>query len=704
MQLPITNPVLSFALILLIILFVPMIFRLLKLPGLVGLLVAGTVVGPSGLNLLERGSNITMFGTVGLLYIMFQAGLELDMTEFTRNRHRSVVFGLLSFAIAQLVGTLAGIYLLSFSLLTALLFAAMMASYTLLAYPIASQLGIHRNEAVTVAVGGIIVTDTMALLVLAVVSGLSGGEINWLFGLQLIATLTVLILFSFLVVPRIAGWFFRKLESEGVSQYLFVLAVVFILGYAAEVAKVEPIIGAFFGGLALNRLIPENSALMNRIHFVGNAIFIPFFLLSVGMLIDFNSLFRSTMYLPIAFVMVSFTFIAKFAAAWFTKKMYRYTWNETMLVFGLSIAHAAATLAIVMVGIQLRLFDESVLNATMVLIMATCLASSFLVEVYGRRLALHESHQPVIDNNKAERILIPISNPASIERLVDLSIMLSDTRSKEPLYPLAVISDSLQSTESIAKARKMLEKATLQAAAYDRETRIITRLHYNIPEGILNAAKELLITSIVIGWNGKITTLDRLFGSVLDQLVKKCHITLIVAKLESALNLYKEMRIVLPEHAEHEPGFTKFLHSITNLARQIGTRNVFLSAPATLNAIEEIVGGGRKKANIELIPFDIHHLEELKRDNRSDSLLVIMGARKGSVSYTPYMLDIPYVLSRHFRSASFLIVFPEMFAQSTTKMETRDEIGELIQSLEIQDRFRRLKAFGRKLLGRSRKG
>ncbi len=702
MALPITNPVVSFGLIILIILVAPLVLRMAKIPGLVGLILAGTVVGPTGLHLLARDASFTMFGTVGLLYIMFQAGLELDMNEFAENRNRSISFGILSFALAEAIGTLAGIYLLGFSLPTALLFAAMMASYTLIAYPIASHLGITKNEAVTVAVGAIIVTDTLALLVLAVMAAFSDGAMDWLFAIRMIVSLTLLILFAFLVVPRIAGWFFRKLESEGVSQYLFVLVVVFALSFGAEAAKIEPIIGAFFAGLALNRLIPENSALMNRIQFVGNAIFIPFFLISVGMLIDFHRLFGSTGYLPIAFVMVGFTIVAKFAAAALAKFQYKYTWNETMVVFGLSIAHAAATLAVVLVGMQLKFFNEDILNATMVLILLSCVASSFIVEFYGRRLVIQESKKRVSDTAREERILIPISNPNTIERMLDLAVMLSDSKTKEPLFTLAVVNDAKQS-DGVARARKMLEKAETKAAEYDRVLRVSTRIHYNIPEGILNAAKELLITSIVLGWNGKISAFDRIFGSVLDQVIKKCQTTLLVSKIESPLNVYKNIQIVLAENAEFEAGFQKFLKTVGHLSKQLSTSLSFFGVPTTLNAVKEVdfSGNSKKGTRIEFQPFDIHELEELCSDRAADSLLVVFGAHKRSVSFTPFMNDIPKILSRTCADSSFIIYFPQAMS-SHSMLENQDDYSELLETFEIPRGFRKVGAWTRRLFRRKK--
>ncbi|HEY4650687.1 MAG TPA: cation:proton antiporter, partial [Pontibacter sp.] len=275
LTLPFEDPVMIFMMVLLIILVAPMILNRLRIPGIVGLIIAGVLVGPNGLNLLMRDASIILFGTVGILYIMFLAGLEVDMIDFKKNKNKSMVFGALTFLIPITVGTLVFYYIMGYEILSAILLSSMFSSHTLIAYPIASRLGLNKNEAVTITIGGTIITDTAVLLVLAVVAGSAEGNIDFFYWIKLAMSLSVfaaVVMFGF---PYIARWFFRHIEGEKGAQFIFVLTMVFAAAFLAELAGVEAIIGAFLAGLALNTLIPHTSALMNRIEFVGNNVFIP---------------------------------------------------------------------------------------------------------------------------------------------------------------------------------------------------------------------------------------------------------------------------------------------------------------------------------------------------------------------------------------------------------------------------------------------
>ena len=276
-ELPLGNPVLIFSLILFIILFSPILLRKLNIPGIIGLIISGVIIGPAGLNILEKNSAVDLFSTIGLLYIMFIAGLELDMNEFKVHRNKSLLFGFFTFIFPLSIGFPVCYYFLGYDFDASFLTASMFATHTLVTYPIVSKLGISKNQAVAVTVGGTILTDTAVLIILAIIMGKSQGKLNQEFWIKLGVSLTIFSAFMFLVIPRIAKWFFSKLESEKHSHYIFVLSVVFLAAFLAEVAGVEPIIGAFVAGLALNKLIPHSSALMNRIEFIGNSLVYSFF-------------------------------------------------------------------------------------------------------------------------------------------------------------------------------------------------------------------------------------------------------------------------------------------------------------------------------------------------------------------------------------------------------------------------------------------
>lgn len=381
-QLPITNPVLKFLLILIIILITPMLLNRVRVPHILGLIIAGAIVGPNGLNLLLRDSGIILSGTAGLLYIMFLAGLEIDLDEFKKNRSKSLWFGMLTFLIPMLLGTFSSIYILKLSIPSSFLVASMYASHTLIAYPILSSFGVNKIKAVNITIGGTVITDTLSLLVLAVIIGTVKGDTDFIFWLKLSISIIIFFLLTMLVFPLIAKWFLNKYK-DGYSQYIFVLAMVFLGAFLAEIAGIEAIIGAFLTGLALNSFILNGSILMNRVEFIGNAIFIPFFLISVGMLIDFSVFFKDKTTIIVAVVMTLIATISKFIAAWITQKTLHFSSDERRIIFGLSNAQAAATLAAVLLGYNtiigetisgdpIRLLNESILNGTIVMILVTC--------------------------------------------------------------------------------------------------------------------------------------------------------------------------------------------------------------------------------------------------------------------------------------------------------------------------------------------
>ena len=434
--LPLTNPVLQFLLILLIILIVPIILNTVKkfkIPDLLGLILAGAIIGPNGIFLMERDTAIILSGTAGLLYIMFLAALEIDIVDFKKNSRRSLGFGMYTFIIPMVLGTIAGYYILEFTLPTSVLLASMFASHTLITYPIVRKYGVTRNKAVNITVGGTIITDTLALLVLAVIVGMVTGEVSAMFWVRLSVSVIIFGLVIMLMFPLIGRWFFKRYH-DSVSQYIFVLVMLFLGGLLAQLAGVEAIIGAFLVGLALNRLIPYTSPLMNRIEFVGNAIFIPFFLIGVGMLIDYRAFLEDINTIRVATVMIFIATAAKYLAAWITQKTYRLSLDERRLIFGLSNAQTAATLAVVLVGYNIitgvtdagepiRLLDESVLNGTILMIFVTCTIASFATQKGAENLASAEGFEAATDESEnQEKILIPVSSLETTDELVNLGI------------------------------------------------------------------------------------------------------------------------------------------------------------------------------------------------------------------------------------------------------------------------------------------
>jgi Kef-type K+ transport system membrane component KefB/nucleotide-binding universal stress UspA family protein len=663
-KLPFEDPILIFTIIVIVILITPIIFRKFNIPGIVGLLLAGIILGPHGLNVLLRDSSIVLFGTVGLLYIMFLSGLEMNLEEFRKKIHKSITFGLLTFLIPQGLGTLVAYYLLGFPLLPAMLLASMFASHTLLAYPIISKLGLTRSEAATITFGGTLITNTLSLLVLSIIVALSAGELDRQFWFLLALFSTIYGVIIFAGIPRLSSWFFKSFEGEGVNHYLFVLGVVFGSSYLAGVFRLQPIIGAFVAGLALNRMIPRTSPLMNRIEFMGNTLFIPFFLIGTGMIIDTGILFRDTDAVLVAAVMIIAATGTKWLAAFLTQQAFRFSADERNLIFGLSNAQAAATLAAVVIGYNLGLFNESILNGTILMILFTCLISSFVTDRAGRNMAVTGRYSETELSEGHERILVPVSNPSTIGNLMDLAFFVKNPRSPEPVYPLAVVLEKEgqdKITGRILESRKMLEAAIEHGSAVENPVQLIYKVDFNVASGIIRACKEHIITDVVIGWNGQPDRRERIFGSILDIVVQKIPVTIMVYKPVGPLNTTGTIRIVAPENAEHEKGFGKWLRKVSNISNETKAPVCFYGTQPTMKALTDMLDKLQIKKKIKFSEFqEWSHFDRLSSDMNKNDLLIVVSARHGSISYTRHHDLVPKLLSKYFNSSSFIIIFPEI--------------------------------------------
>jgi Kef-type K+ transport system membrane component KefB len=659
-ELPFKEPVLVFTLVLLIILFAPLLASKLRLPGIIGLILAGILIGPNGFHLLNRDISIILFGTVGLLYIMFIAGLEIDMNDFKKNRNKSIIFGVLSFSVSQILGFIAGYFFLDFSMSASILLGSMLGSHTLLAYPIASKLGISKSRSTTITVGGTIVADLLSLLVLAVIADSARGQLNSAFWIRLIVSMAIYVSIIVWGLPRLGRWFFRNMQSEGVSQYIFVLAAVFATAFLAEVAGLEPIIGAFLAGLVLNRLIPHSSPLMNRIEFVGNALFIPFFLISVGMLVDLRVLVNGIEAWIVAITLIVIANVGKWLAAFMTQKLFNYSVAERNVIFGLSNARAAATLTAVLIGYDLGILNENVLNGTILMILITCVVSSLVVEKAGRQLAITESQQLPDVGTTPNRILVPISNPATIEQLIDFAILVKEPHSHEPIFPLAVVKDAEDTDAQVIASQKMLQKAILHASATENAVQLVSRIDFNIASGILRAIRELMITEVVIGWNGKVTARERMFGSILDNLLQESQQMIMVCKILHPLNTMERVVVAVAPNAEREKGFYGWVNNIRVIARQIGTKVHFMSSVNTAAALQALLKNSKPTIEATYKTFDDwENFSDLAKGITSNDLLMVVSARQETISYHSTLDKIPRRLSRDFDDTSFVIVYPQ---------------------------------------------
>ncbi len=688
--LPLSDPVIVFSLMLFIILFAPILFNKLKVPHIIGLILAGIIIGPFGFNLLLRDSSIVLFGTVGLLYIMFTAGLEIDLEEFRKNRFKSLVFGLFTFLIPIGLGSATVYYLLHFSWPTSLLIASTFSSHTLLAYPIASKYGITRIRSVTLTIGGTIITDIFALLVLAGVTGMIGGNITPSFWVHLAISSIIFGCVVFFVFPLIARWFFKTFE-EPVAQYIFVLAMVFLGAFLAELAGLEHIIGAFLAGLSLNRFIPRSSPLMNRIEFVGNAFFIPFFLISVGMLIDFRVLFKGFGALEVAAIMTILGIFSKFIAAFLTQKTFRLSSLERNMIFGLSTARVGATLAIVLVGYNIiigetpagdpiRLLNEDVLNGTIIMILITCTISSFLVEKTSQKLAIQEENVSD-DKDQTEKILISLAYPEMVTELIDFGLMLKPKKSSIPVYALNIMSDETDESKTRAVAKKMMDKAVNHAAATEQSIIPVTRFDMNISNGIIYTLKEQNITDLLIGLHREANQ-NNFLGPVAEKILTHTSETVFIYKSVQPFNTLNRMVVVVTTKAELEPGFGHWFGKLTNIAKESGLSIEFYATKETIKELKDQQKA--QKAEGKILFHEFSHWEDFlifSREVKKNDLLIIVSSRKGHVSYQGPLEKLPYYLSNYFTSNSFIMLYPQQLERGLEMGDVDHTDGTLAASV-----------------------
>ncbi len=676
MSLPFKDAVFVFALLLFVILVIPILLKKIRIPGIVGLILAGVAIGPKGFHLIELDAAIKLLSTIGLLYIMFLAGLEIDFRDFQRNRNKSLVFGFLTFSIPLSIGTITTLYVLHFSFTSALLLASMYATHTLISYPIVSRLGVTKNEAVTITVGGTIITDTAALLLLSFITASAKGGSWDDIALKMGVSFAIFLVIVMGIFPRIARWFFKNVEAEGASQYIFALLIVFASAVVAELAQIEPIIGAFMAGLGLNRLIPHSSVLMNRINFTGNALFIPLFLISVGMRVDLHVLFADINSWKVALTIITVAYTTKWIAAFLTQKIFKYTTTERQIIFGLGSSHAAATLAIILIGFDLKLFDVSVLNGTILMILVTCLASTFITENAAKKLAVNELEKAASDTEGVERILVPVANPANFETLIDLAIMIKNPHSAEPIFPLSVVNDDAESRKRILLNDKLFENAISHAKAAEVEVDIISRVDLNVAGGIIRAVKDLAISDIIIGWNGKPSAVDIFFGTVMSHVLDKTAQTVLVSKINQPVNTFRRIVVVVPPQAELETGFDHWVTILERFVVQLGAKLTFYSVespPATLK--EHLISyRSLQQSDFLHLPY-WENINNIASILRGGDLLIVVSARAHTLSYSKAMERLPRILSHTFESHSFLILFPEQALIADTEGVSQQFVG-----------------------------
>lgn len=656
LSLPMTNPTVQFLILFIIIFFAPIIFKKIRIPSLIGLIIAGAIIGPFGLSLMLRDSNMIMLGNAGLLYIMFLAGIEIDVEEFKKNSSKSIVFGLITFIIPMIIGFFAGRFLLNLNEVSSILLASMFASHTLIAYPLISKLGAGKNRAVTITIGGTMITDTLALLVLAVIMAMHSGKVNIAFWTQLSISMIIFALVIILLFPIFTRWFFKK-SNDSTSQFIFVISMVFLGGFLAELAGVEAIIGAFLAGLTLNKLIPSVSPLMNRIDFVGNAIFIPIFLISVGMLIDYKAFVTGWETVKVAVVMTVVATLSKFIAAYITQKIYGYTNAERKLIFGLSNAQAAATLAAITVAHGVGLLDDTILNGTIVMILVTCTVASLRAQKGAMEAVIEGGELQAENSAYDEKILIPIANKDTMKDLIELSLVIKSKSNFDGVYALNIINSTEVEPKSEKESVKLLDTAVKLGAAAETIIKPLIRYDTNIPYGILGIVRKYNITDLVMGLHIKQEISESFLGNLVEGVLSKTDTTTIIFKAMQPLSTIKRRMVIIPPNADMEIGFPFWLSKVWNLGRNSGTKISFYANEIQIDKLKRI-------HKLHPIDADFHIFDDwndflvLAKELKKDEGVVIIMSRLREASYHETMKRIPDYLNKYFAKSNFMLIYP----------------------------------------------
>lgn len=672
---PITDPTLIFFVVLLMILLSPIIMGRLRIPHIIGMVLAGVIVGKYGLNVLERDASFELFGRVGLYYIMFLAGLEMDMEGLKKNRTRVIVFGLLTFLVPFAMTYFMGVSLLSYTPLAALLLSAIMASNTLISYPIVGRYGLTRHTSSTLSVGSSMMALFMALIVMASIVNSFQGEGGIGFWVLFVVKFFVYSIGLILVIPRLTRWFLRR-YSDAVMQFIFILAVVFLSAALSDAIGLEGIFGAFLSGLILNRFIPRVSPLMNRIEFTGNALFIPYFLIGVGMLINVRLLFQGTHILWVVFCLVLFGTLGKAIAAYLAAGVFRMPRLAGHMMFGLTSAHAAGAIAMVMVGRRLEispgvyLFGDEVLNGIVIMILFTCVISTVVTEWAAQRLRLKEKKEPeLVKTVNDEKILIPVKYPEYADNLVSMATMMRNPKLKRELVALNVVYDDVNMRHNQAEGQRLLEHLQHLASASDVPMTTQVRIAANIANGIKHAFKEFQASEILMGLHFHHNISKGFWGEFTRSLYNGLSHQIIITRIMQPLNTVRRIQVVVPSRAEFEPGFYRWLERLARMTENLECRIIFHGRKDTLQLINEYIHNNFASVRAEYVPMKHwNELPDLATKVSKDHLFVIVTARKGTISYKSAMERLPDEVNRYFKGKTLMIIFPDQYGNEMDDM------------------------------------
>lgn len=696
--LPITSPTLIFFVVLFIILIAPIVMGKLRIPHIIGMVLAGIVIGPYGLNILERDSSFELFGRVGLLYIMFLAGIEMDMEGLKKDLGKVTVFGLLTCFVPFILTYLSCVWYLGYPSLASLLLGCIMASNTLVAYPIVVRYGLQRSTVTTLSVGASMLSLLIALVVTAALVGSMSGDTGTLFWVMFFVKFVVWCIAMTWLIRHMTRWFLRR-YSDSVMQYIFVLAVMFISAATCELIGLEGILGAFVSGLVLNRFIPNISPLMNRIEFIGNAIFIPYFLIGVGMLINAGLLLEGGNTILVVACIGIFGTLGKAIAAFLTSFFFHRSVHEGNLMFGMTSAHAAGAIALVMVGVNLEiapgqhLLGDEALNAVVIMILFTCIISTVVTDYASRTIVLKEKSQRKMpeDDGKAddEKILIPVKYPETCDTLLNMAMLMRNEKLSRGLIALNVVYDDLDATYNQQEGQRLLEQIEMKAAAADVQVQTQVRLATNIANGIKHAFKEYDASEIILGQHIHDNSTRRFWGQFAQSLFNGLNRQIIIARCTIPLNTIRVFHVAVPSRAEYEPGFYRWLERVSRMVTRLGCRILFHGRDESLSLIRTFLSNRFPSIRADYaIMQHWNDFKSLAAQVEEHQMLVVVTARPGTVSYKSAMERLPDELTTYYKYKNVMIIFPDQYGNhldlmsfANTQHYEQESIWESIQNM-----------------------
>ena len=661
--------------VLIIILFAPIVMSKLRIPHIIGMVLAGVIIGPHGFNILERDASFELFGRVGILYIMFLAGLEMDLQGLKSDVKRVSIFSIASFLIPFIMMYIAGIYFLGYSSLASVILSSVMAANTLISYPIVARFGLQKHATTTISVGASMISLLLALIVVtAVEGGILGGTNVW-FWLMFVAKFVVYCITIYYIIRRVTRWFLRS-YSDSVMQYIFVLGMMFFSAATSEAIGIDGIFGAFYSGLMLNRFIPHVSPLMNRIEFIGNAIFIPYFLIGVGMLINLGLLFEPSSgstavgIIPTVITIVIVGTIGKAIAAYASCFAFRLPWQDGHLMFGLTSAHAAGGIAIVMIGMSLNIMGDDMLNGVVIMILFTCIISTLVTDYASRRIVitdgLRERQNKDADD---EKMLIPVKYPETCNTLVNIAVLMRNRSLNRGLVALNVVYDDEDAERNQQKGHQLLEGVVSRAADSDIRVQTQVRLATNIANGIKHAFKEFDCSEIIMGAHIHDNSRRAFWGDFAQSVFNGLSRQIIIARCTQPISTLRAIRVAVPSRAEFEPGFYRWLERLSRMAQNVGCRIIFHGRVDSLNLIDLYISHRHPGVRAEYVSMPKWKgLIELMENTLPDEMLVIVTARQGTVSYKAALANLPEEMTEHYKGTNYMILFPDQFGPAPDTM------------------------------------